>query len=103
MAQKYKYCIVGITFPYDTRYDDVVDELISTMMRTYYEKYDYLGSENDGTTKTSQYIMKYYKELDDKVWDKLHEIVDMPEIDMLGVHIDLSFMSEKVAKNEGYV
>jgi hypothetical protein len=101
MSKKIKYAIISISFPYDTRIDDILDEMIQKELNQIYIGFEYINSENDGFLKESHYVMKYYDVDEDYIQEMLLESVLSAEADYNGVRTNFTLISEKIAKKEG--
>jgi len=101
MSKKIKYAIISIGFPYDTKIDDIIDELIQKELDKIYIGFEFNNSETDGYMKESHYVMKYYDVDEDYIQDILLEIVLSAEADYNGVRTNFTLLSERIAKKEG--
>ena len=97
-----RYTAVHISFPYETRMDDVMDDLIQEHLETVYTKFEYLGSETDLETmqKTSTYVIKYLEDVEHIIDDALFDVADS-----LNGKVDLGWilgLTQEEAEEAGY-
>jgi len=98
-----RYAVIHISFPYETRLDDEMDEMIQERLEPLYTRFEYLGSETDLEVmeKTSTYVIKYAEDVEHIIDDVLDEVMCKPMFNEADFGCVVG-MTQEEAEQEGY-
>jgi len=98
-----RYGIITIEFDYETRIDDILDEMWTNNIGYFLESNDYWGSETDlyMMSKVSTYVLQYKDDVKNIVEDYLYALID--EAITRDADMHFASMDEREARECGYV
>jgi len=98
-----KYAIIHITFEYEKRVDDIIDEMITNNIGHLLDSNEYWGSETELETmaKTSDYVLQFDEDVTHIVDDYLYDMINLALSH--DAEMSYSIMDERDARELGYV